>query len=76
VEDREVAELTNVDYAQLFFRLSQRNSTTGYSYIQNYPLPRKDRVYILLIENNQILDIKEVPLSLTKIDMDGRKSIV
>ena len=58
VENKEVNSLTNMDYGEVFYKVSQLNKTTGFSYIHNYPIPLRDKIYVLGIEGDSIAIVK------------------
>ena len=45
--NKEVKSITNMDYAELYFKLKRLNRTPGYGYLEHYPYLKKDKVYIL-----------------------------
>lgn len=47
VMNKEVKSITNMDYAELYFKLKRLNRTPGYGYLEHYPYLKKDKVYIL-----------------------------
>jgi len=60
VENQEVRQLTNMDYGEVYFKVQQLNKTAGYSYIHNYPVPVKDKIYVIGIEKDSFVVVKEV----------------
>jgi len=49
-----------MDYGEVYFKVQQLNKTAGYSYIHNYPVPVKDKIYVIGIEKDSFVVVKEV----------------
>lgn len=68
VDKKEVDTLTNTSYAELYFKVKRTNQTDGYSMIKNYPYPKKDSIYVMGIEEGNVLFLYKVLMMLLRLN--------
>ena len=68
--------MSNLDFTMLYVKVIQENDTPGFSYIDSDPMPRKDQVYVLAVDGQEIVFLKVVfnPLARSCSQIDRRNT--